>query len=339
MSRRLLVSLVLVAVAVAAILVAPGAVPQAGARAAAHESGATVPDSALWIEMRDVNLHVDEDHVLRIRTLRGQVESVTAGAVAVLDDPATFRIRVTSGVVGLTGPDLAGLLNGYVFAYRGSPLRNIKARTSGSQVVLSGIMHKGVDLPFEMTATMSLDPDGRIRTHPTRMRILSVNGAALLHALGLHLDKVLNLSGSRGASVAGDDLLLEPTKIIPPPAIAGRLASIRVEGDQIVQTFVQTTDDDAAAAIFHPDSAAHHFIYFRGGQLRFGKLTMTDTDLLIVDADQSDPFDMYMAKYNVQLVAGHTNNLPNYGLRVSMPDYARVKAQPALVAERERGRP
>jgi hypothetical protein len=277
--------------------------------------------------MRNVNLHVDDVHVLRIRSLRGEVEAMTPGKIPFLDDPASYRIRVTHGVVGLTGNDLAGLLNGYVFAYRGSPLRNIKARIEGTQVVLSGIMHKGVDLPFEMTATMSLDPDGRIRSHPTRMRILGVNGSALLHALGLRLDKVLDLKGSRGASVSGDDLLLEPTRIIPPPAIAGRLASIGVEGDQIVQTFVATSDDSIASPMFRPDSAARHYIYFRGGKLRFGKLMMTDTDLLIVDADQTNPFDMYMVKYNEQLVAGQTKNLPNLGLRVSMPDYANVKAR------------
>jgi hypothetical protein len=325
MTRRLLIPLTLVALAAVAMLIAPGARP-AAARSMPQDPGtAGVADSSLWIEMRNVNLHTDEEHVLRVRSLRGQVEPTTPGTVPLLDDPATFRIRVTSGTVGLTGPDLAGLLNAYVFAYRGAPIRNIRARTSGPQVVISGIMHKGVDIPFEMTATMTLDTAGRIRAHPTRMRILGVNGTALLHALGLRLDKVLDLSGSRGASVQGDDMLLDPTKIIPPPAITGRLASIAVEGDQIVQTFVATSDDAAGGARFRPDSAARHYIYFRGGRLTFGKLTMTDTDLLIVDADQSDPFDMYMVKYNRQLVAGSTRNLANFGLRVSMPDYARVK--------------
>ena len=325
MTRRLLIPLTLVALSGAAMLITPGA-RTAVARPAPQGPRATSDaDTALWIEMRNVNLHVDEDHVLRVRSLRGQVESTTPGAVPILDDPATFRIRVTSGSVGLTGADLAGLLNGYVFAYRGSPIRNIKARTDGSHVIISGIMHKGVDIPFEMTATMTLDPDGRIRAHPTKMRILGVNGTALLHALGLRLDKVLDLSGSRGASVKGDDMLLEPTKIIPPPTIAGRLASIAVEGDQIVQTFTVANDDVDGGARFRPDSGAHHYIYFRGGRLTFGKLTMTDTDLLIVDADQSNPFDMYMAKYNRQLIAGSTRNLATYGLRVSMPDYASVK--------------
>ena len=83
------------------------------------------------------------------------------------------------------------------------------------------------------------------------------------------------------------------------------------------------------------DTSARHYLYFRGGQLRFGKLLMTDTDLLIVDANQSDPFDLYMAKYNMQLTAGTTKNLPNLGLRVAMPDYATVSGKGKVVAARD----
>jgi len=291
--------------------------------------------------MREVNLHIDDDHVMYVRSLHGQVNAVNAGTVPLLDDPSSFRIRVTSGTVDLSGPALAALLNGYVFAYKGSPLRNIRARIEGNTVVLNGIMHKGVDLPFEMTSELSLEPDGRIRAHPRKMKMLGINGAALLHALGMHLDKVLDVSGSRGATVQGDDLLLDPVRIIPPPAIEGRLASVRVEGDHISQTFIRTPDDSIFDTRVVPDSAAHHYTYFRGGQLRFGKLLMTDTDLLIVDADQSDPFDLYMARYNVQLTAGMTKNLPNLGLRVSMPDYGKVANKEKVVAASSgtRGKP
>lgn len=284
-----------------------------------------VVDSALWIAMRDVDLHIDESHVMHVRELHGRVSAVHPGAIPFLDDPTSFRIQVTSGTVDLNGPDLAALLNSYVFAYRGSPLRDIRARIDGSTVVLNGIMHKGVDLRFEMTSELSLEPDGRIRAHPRKMKILGVNGAALLHALGMHLDKVLDVSGSRGATVIGDDLLLDPVRIVPSPAIEGRLASVRTEGDHITQTFVRTADDSVFRTRVRVDSSAHHYLYFRGGRLRFGKLLMTDTDLLIVDADERDPFDLYMARYNVQLTAGMTKNLANLGLRVSMPDYGKVK--------------
>ena len=195
-------------------------------------------------------------------------------------------------------------------------------------------MHKGVDLSFEMTSVLSLEPDGRIRSHPLKMKMLGINGEKLLHALGLNLDKILDLSGSRGASVNGDDLLLDPVKMIPPPTIQGRLASVRVERDHISQTFVRTADDSVFTTRVRPDSSVHHYVYFRGGQLRFGKLLMTDTDLLIGDADESDPFDLYMAKYNTQLVAGTTYNLPNLGLRVSMPDYNDVVSKKVVASKR-----
>jgi hypothetical protein len=314
-----------VAACIFAVLGASSPTGELGTRTDSTRRSDPIADSALWIEMRDVNLHIDDTHVMNVRELRGQVTPIHAGAVPFLDDPTSFRIRVTSGTVDLSGPDLAALLNGYVFAYRGSPLRNIRARVDGSTLVLNGIMHKGVDLSFEITSELSLDPDGRIRSHPRKMKILGVNGAALLHALGMHLDKVLDVSGSRGASVSGDDLLLDPTRIIPPPAIEGRLASVRVENDHVSQTFVRTPDDSVFGGRVRVDTTAHHYLYFRGGQLKFGKLLMTDTDLLIVDADERDPFDLYMARYNVQLTAGTTKNLKNLGLRVSMPDYAKVK--------------
>jgi hypothetical protein len=35
-------------------------------------------------------------------------------------------------------------------------------------------------------------------------------------------------------------------------------------------------------------------MFYRGKILRFGKLTMVDSDLQIVDDDPSDPFDFYL---------------------------------------------
>jgi hypothetical protein len=61
-------------------------------------------------------------------------------------------------------------------------------------------------------------------------------------------------------------------------------------------------------------------MYYRGGTLRFGKLTMVDTDLLLVDADQKDVFDFSPARYNEHLVAGYSKNTPVHGLIVYMPD-------------------
>jgi hypothetical protein len=65
-------------------------------------------------------------------------------------------------------------------------------------------------------------------------------------------------------------------------------------------------------------------MFYRGGVLRFGKLTMTDADLMIVDADPHDPFEFFLDQYNRQLVAGYEQNAPDHGLIMHMPDYRRV---------------
>jgi hypothetical protein len=70
-------------------------------------------------------------------------------------------------------------------------------------------------------------------------------------------------------------------------------------------------------------------IYWRGGGLRFGKLTMTETDLELVDEDPSDPFDFSADHWNDQLVAGYSKNTPNRGLKAHVPDYNDLK-RPAV---------
>ena len=86
-----------------------------------------------------------------------------------------------------------------------------------------------------------------------------------------------------------------------------------------------------------PDSTIPNFVYFRGAQLQFGKLLMSDTDLLIVDADPSNPFDLNLQEYAKQLVAGTSRTLPSMGLRVEMPAYTTLA--PEVLADRTRETP
>ena len=78
-----------------------------------------------------------------------------------------------------------------------------------------------------------------------------------------------------------------------------------------------------------PDPRAKNYMYYRGGVLKFGKLTMEDTDLLLVDANQNNPFDFSPAEYNRQLVAGYSKNTPGHGLIVYMPDLSELNARTA----------
>jgi hypothetical protein len=290
--------------------------------AAAKTQSPTTPAPRQWIDIHHVDLGVTDSVTIHVRTLHGEVLRTSPAKPATLDDPLSFKIRVTSATVGLTGSDLGGILNTVVFAYPNAPLRDLQVRTDGDQIIQTGLLHKGADFRFRLHGTLTLMPDGRIRIHPTAMRILGINGEKVLSMVGLHLDNIIDLKGAKGATVKGDDLFLDPMVILPPPAISGQLASIRIEGDQVVQEFVRSPDDSMFGHYVKSDTAGHNFIYFRGGELRFGKLLMNDTDLRIMGPASQSPFDMNLLHYSKQLVAGQSHTLANQGLLVTMPNYA-----------------
>lgn len=288
-------------------------------------SDTPIPTSpSTQVSMRNVNFFVIRGAALRIRELRGEMNP-THGTAVNFDDRKSFVIRLAYAEVGLAGGDLSALMNDVVFAYKGAPLKRLRVRTSGTQLVQSGILHKGIDLPFEMTSDVSLTPEGMIRLHPTKTRILGIDGNSLMRAFGLTLEKLIDVSKAKGVTVNGNDLLLDPTAILPPPLMEGHLTGIRVEGGELVQTFGQQSE---RMPLEPPDTSADAFMFFKGGTLRFGKLMMIDAEMQIVGLD-SGRFGFDLDRYKAQLVAGYSRTLADFGLEVFMPD---VEATPRAVA-------
>src|SRR5207237_407799 len=68
----------------------------------------------------------------------------------------------------------------------------------------------------------------------------------LMDLFGIELADLISTKKIAGVRTAGDDLILNPEQILPPPHIEGRVTQIRIEGDRIVQSFgngsVQTSE-------------------------------------------------------------------------------------------------
>jgi hypothetical protein len=272
--------------------------------------------------MRNVELHVTDPIVLDIRRLRGRMISNRKGTPPVFDDKGSYTLEIRSAEIAMTEASLSSLFNTYVFAYPGAPLRDLSVHFEGERVVQTGKLAKAAGIPFEIRGELSLDPDGKIRLHPISIKAAGVGVRGLLEFLGADLAKILKLHEARGVSVAGDDLILDPERLLPPPAIRGRVSHVRIENGSIVQFF-----GDAAPG--EEGLSSQNFLRFRGGRIRFGKLTMDDSDMTIFDEDPSDPFVFYLDHYNEQLVAGYSKNTPEHGLRVFMPDYNDLQARRA----------
>ncbi|HEY8311061.1 MAG TPA: hypothetical protein VIG47_10925, partial [Gemmatimonadaceae bacterium] len=275
------------------------------------------------VAMRNVDFYVDPNIVLRIRDLHGTMRSKTGGPI-VFDDKHSFIIHITSADVGLNGHDLSALMNKYIFAYKGAPITRVSVVMTNGEMRMTGQLHKGINIPFEIHAQVSATPDGMMRIHPTQTKIFRMNGAGLMRLLHLTLQKLIDVSKATGVTVVGDDMFIDPAKVIPPPTIEGRVTRVRVDGDQIVQTFGTDADRAALTALVPPDATARNYMYYRGGSLRFGRLTMADAEMQIVDLDPSDPFEFELDQYNKQLVAGYSKTLPSLGLEVFMRDIDKV---------------
>jgi hypothetical protein len=274
----------------------------------------TVPTK---ITMSNVDFHIGDDLVLRVRRLTGEMHPVKNGIVD-FDDISSYVLDVNSAEVGLTAGDLTNLMNNHVFAYSGSPLSHLHIEIANNALRQTGTLHKGVNIPFDMTANVSLTPDGRIELHATSVKILGVNGLALMKALGLSLEKMMDLSKAKGVSVKGNDLFLDALTLLPPPQVRGRLSAVRLEGNQLVQTIGTLADSLAPRQSIDPKVT--NYMLYRGGTLHFGKLFMTNAEMMVVDLDQRDPFDFDNPRYQRQLIAGHSKTLPDLGLEVWMPD-------------------
>src|ERR1043165_1796777 len=135
--------------------------------------------------MRGVDLHIGATTVMDIPWRRGQFVSKAAGKPVNFDNKTEFVVKIDKAKIGMDSVGLDQLMNRYVFGYDGAPLKKQHVVAEGGQLIQSGIMHKGVDIPFTMYGDVSATPDGRIRIHPTKLEICSINGLGLLKALGL----------------------------------------------------------------------------------------------------------------------------------------------------------
>jgi hypothetical protein len=285
-----------------------------------------LPPGPVETEFRNVDFHAGPGVVLHIRRLRGELVSTRPGTPPTFDDRNSFLFRVSSGLVALAPGDLAGLMNAYTFAYPGAPLRNIRITISGDRLKPEGILRKGVGIPFQIEGVLSATPDGLVRLHSTGIKSAHLPVRGLMNLLGVKLSGLVNLNPSRGVRVEGDDIFLDPSRMLPPPRLEGKVTAAKIENEEVVLVFGDGPGGASGALepLPLPDPGARNFMYFRGGTLRFGKLTMVDSDLEIVDMDPSDPLDFDFAEYNRQLVAGYSKSTAAHGLIVFMPDLHRL---------------
>jgi hypothetical protein len=281
------------------------------------------------IEMRNVALHAADGVVLDVRRLDGEFVARTAGRPPVFDDPSSYIVRLRDANIGMDALALNGMLRP-ALAAKSSPISDVTIELADGRLHAKGKLHKGITVPFSMTAVVSATPDGRLRLHAEKLKAIGVPVKGLLDLLGLDVADLMKMPPGSGIRAEGDDLLLDATALMPPPRMEGRVRTVAINGNRLALRLQGGATPQGRPATL-PLPSAKNYLYFYGGSIRFGKLTMTDADMQLIDADPSNAFDFYPAKYEDQLVAGYSRNTRRKGLQVFMPDYARTRANGGIL--------
>jgi len=252
-----------------------------------------------------------------VRWLRGQMARTSRTVNPSFDDPESFFIDVKTGVVHTNVGDLANFLNQGI---TNSPLTNIKLSGDGDQLKLNGTLHKVIPLPIEVISTIGVAPDNRIQIHVTKINVLEIPFKKLLGGMNVTVSSLFHPGDIPGVEVKGNDIFLDTGKAVPPPHIRGQLTSVRIINPDFQEIYGNAQEDVTRVEQWR------NYLQLHGGTIDFGKLTMRQVDLMMVDLSNNAWFDLDLANYQDQLVNGYTRMTPQAGLQIFMPSLDQIPA-------------
>src|SRR5712671_2671779 len=274
------------------------------------------------VQMHNVMYHFTDQIAVHLINVCGNLVPTSPSHIPVFDDKNSFELEITAAEMTMDPQSLANVLNTHVFAAKDAPLKDIAVTIDKGRLKIKGKLHQKGDIGFETEGQLSATTDGKIRLHAEKIRALHLPVKGLMDLFGLDIADLIKNGKVRGVQVEKDDLILDPGEILPPPKISGKITDIHLEGNNIVQIFGEPRKYPWAKV------SAQNYMAYRGNRLQFGKLLMTDTDMVIIDPDPRDPFDFYLDRYKDQLVAGYSKTTPTSGLRVYMVDFNKLKRKP-----------
>lgn len=289
------------------------------AAAAQAPSAKTSQSSAVQTQMHNVVYHFTPGIAVHIQDLAGTLIPTGNASLPIFDDKNSFVLHIAAAEIAISEQAMANTLNSYVFAGKDAPLKEISIHIENDRLKITGKLHRKGGLQFESEGHLSVTNDGKVRLRADKIRVLHLPLKGLMDLLGVEIADLIKTGRVRGVQAEKDDLILDPTQILPPPRIAGPITGVRLEGHSIILVFGEPGKYPWARV------PARNYMAYRGNRLRFGKLTMDDTDMVLIDMDPADPFDFYLDHYLEQLIAGYTKNTKENGLRVFMRDYNKLK--------------
>ncbi|MFN8672753.1 MAG: hypothetical protein U0457_11825 [Candidatus Sericytochromatia bacterium] len=280
-----------------------------------------------YVVMKNVRYRIHPEVAALVEDLFGHMIPNNITDPVNFDDPSSFTVRVHQAKLIMEGTQMNNLLKNFTLNYADAPLKDVvHTITAGNRISLAGkIKQAGIFVSFEMRGAVNATPDGLVKIEPDYIKTAGVPVKSLLDLFGLNTGKLITLDEKRGLRLEGNSIIIIPANLFPPPVMNGRVSRVETENDKLILHFDDGTKFERPA-LPTDDPSIKNYQHIYGGAVRIaGNETHENTNLLIADIDQSNPFDFMFIQYQNQLMAGYVRVLNKAGtLLTYMPDYADI---------------
>jgi hypothetical protein len=278
--------------------------------------------SPTFVEIRNVNFIFDERVKVFLKNITGEIKALPPFNYVNFDDVSAFIIQIKSGEVFIDPSLLLYIFGEKIFNFEESTLKLESIsfpKNSQNQIVLKGELKFVVWLGFTMKGRVGLEKDYLVITAEEITAVGSSYAKSLLSAVGLNLEKLILLPSENGVAIRGNRIFVNPFAILPPPKMNGVVKEIETRDGRLWLRL--DSGENPIQFPKPPDPISKNYLYLYKGNIKFAKLIMYEANLQMVDRDQDDYFEFYLARYFSVLNRGYAMILPDQSVKVIMHDY------------------
>lgn len=281
-----------------------------------------VPEGRSYSVLRNVSLRVDPEISAHILHLEGYLEPKRQGDPVIFDDIRSFTFHIGAGEMLIDNANISRLKNKYTFNYPDAPIKDVQVEFLPGRIRMSGKMKQVFWVPFSMEGTITPNAEGKLLLTPDKIVAAGVSVKSMMDIMGLTTSKLISVSAERGLSFEGNNVVLDPSKLFPPPKIQGRVVGVEIQQGHMKLRF---DSGHRAPKRQPPDLNASNYMHVYGGRLLIMNELQYGAELQMVDQNPSDPFDFYLGEYRRHLKAGYVKVANDQGTLITlMPDYTEL---------------
>jgi len=171
-----------------------------------------------------------------------------------------------------------------------------------------------------MEGTLLPDGEGHLILKPDLVKSAGIPVKGIMDVIGLEMANLIN-SKAAGVKIDGNNVVIYPSKLLPPPAINCYAAGAKVEQGRVIMIL----DDKVRRPNPElPEPNAKNFILMWGGNVLINNHLVMDAKIMQIDMTPNDPMYYYMPLYREQLAAGYT--VADRGVTIAyIPDVRNTK--------------